>query len=87
MQFLYQLDECLLGLGLAAFVQQLPEDHSVHRVVGFLQVNEQVELALLRTMHFIEQPTGVDGSGLAFLEASLVDLGLDQVRVLSLDPF
>ena len=36
MQFLYQLDECLLGLGLAAFVQQLPEDHSVHRVVGFL---------------------------------------------------
>ena len=38
-------------------------------------------------MHFIEQPTGMDGSGLAFLEASLVDLGLDQVWVLSLDPF
>ena len=38
-------------------------------------------------MYFVEQPTGVDGSRLAFLEASLVDLGLDQVRVLSLDPF
>ena len=38
-------------------------------------------------MYFIEQPTGVDGSRLAFLEASLVDLGLNQVRVLSLDPF
>ena len=29
----------------------------------------------------------MDGSGLAFLEASLVDLGLYQVRVMSLDPF
>ena len=35
MEFLYKLDECLLGLGLALFVQQLPEDHSVYRVVGF----------------------------------------------------
>ena len=38
-------------------------------------------------MHFIEQPTGMDGSGLAFLEASLINLRLDQMRVLSLDPF
>ena len=87
MKFLYQLDKCPLRLGLAAFVQQLPEDHSVYRVVSFLQVNEQVELTFLRTMHFIKQPTGMDGSGLALLEASLVNLRLDQVRVLSLDPF
>ena len=74
MEFYDQLDERSLLLGLAPFSEQLPEDHSVHRVVGFLKINQQVELALLRTMDFVQESTGMYGSGLAFFETSLVHL-------------
>ena len=56
-----QLDERSLLLGLAPFSEQLPEDHSVYRVVGFLKVYQQIELALLGTVDFIQESTGMNG--------------------------
>ena len=85
MEFDYQLDKRLLLLGLAPFFEQLPENHSVHRVISFLKVDQQVELALFGTMDFIQESTGMNGSGLAFFEASLVDLRLNQMWRLRLD--
>ena len=38
-------------------------------------------------MDFIEEPAGMDGSGLALLETSLVYLRGDDMGVLGLDPF
>ena len=72
-------------LGLAPFPEQLPENHSVHRVVGFLKVDKQVELALLGAVYFVQESTGMNGSGLAFFETSLVDLRLNQMWRLRLD--
>ena len=86
MQFHYQLDQRSLLLGLAPFFEQFPEDHSVHRVVSFLEVNEKVEFPFPLTVHFIKKATGMDGSGLAVLEASLVCLRGDEMRELLFDP-
>ena len=72
-------------LSLAPFSQQLPENHSVHRVVGFLKVDKQVKLAFLGTVYFVQESTGMNGSGLAFFETSLVDLRLNQMWRLRLD--
>ena len=38
-------------------------------------------------MDFIEETTGMDGSRLAVLEASLIRLGCDEMRRRGLDPF
>ena len=80
-----QLDERPLLLGLAPFPEQLPKDHSVHRVVGFLEVNQQVELVLLWAVYFIQESACVNCSGLPFFETCLIDLRLDQVWRLRLD--
>jgi hypothetical protein len=73
-------------LGLASLLQQLPEDHSVHRVVRFLEVDEKVELPFPLSVYLIKEATGMDSSGLAVLEASLVCLGGYEMRGLLLDP-
>ena len=85
MQFNDQLDKRLLFLGLAPFSEQLPEDHSVYRVVCFLKIYQQVELALLWALYFVKESARMYGSGLIFFEAGLVDLRLDQVWRLRLD--
>ena len=76
-EFHDQLDERSLLLGLAPFSEQLSEDHSVHGVVGFLQVYQQVVLALLWPMHFIQESACVNSCGLPLFETCLVDLRLD----------
>jgi hypothetical protein len=86
MQFHYQLDQRSLLLGLAPFFEQLPEDQPIHRVVSLLEVNEKVEFPFPLTVHFIKKATGVDGSGLAVLEASLVCLRRYKMWELLLDP-
>jgi hypothetical protein len=73
-------------LGLAPFLEQLPEDQPVHRVVSLLEVNEKVELPFPLTVYFIKKATGMDGSGLAVLEASLVCLRGYEMWELLLDP-
>ena len=50
--------------------EQLP----IYRVVGLLQIHEQVVLPLLPAVYFLQEPTGMDGGGLALLEACLVNL-------------
>ena len=73
-------------LGLAPFLEQLPEDQPVHRVVSLLQVNEEVELPPPLTVYFVKESTGMDGSGLAIFKASLVCLRIYEMRELQLDP-
>ena len=85
MQLHYQLDKRSLLLGLAPFLEQLPEDQPVHRVVGLLKVNEEVELPLPLPVYFIKKSTSMNGSGLAIFEASLVCLGSDDMRELLLN--
>ena len=67
MKFDYQLDKRLLLLGLAPFFEQLLENHSVHRVISFLKVDKQVELAFLWAVYFIQESTGINGCGTCLL--------------------
>ena len=50
--------------------EQLP----IYRVVGLLQIHEEIKLPLLPAVYFLQKSTGMDGRGLALLEACLVDL-------------
>jgi hypothetical protein len=51
-----------------------------------LQVNEEVELPLPLAVDFIKKAAGMDGSGLAVLEASLISLRGYEMWELLLDP-
>jgi hypothetical protein len=82
MKLHHQLNNNLLVVIFAPFIENIPQYFSINRIVSFLQIDQQVELPLFVTMDFIEQPASVNRRRFSFFKSSLIDFRADKVWTL-----
>ena len=63
----------------ASVEEYLKQFASIHRVVGFLEIDEHILLSLFAAMYLTQQPAHISCRRLPIFEACLIVLGLEQV--------